>query len=157
MAIVFAVILIWLAIHIFLYSSKQENPLEAIFVFMMISIGNNIFCSIITENLGWAKAMETPTAITVIILQRIIIIPLFFLIIVNGHNRLKKVTSKLLLLLFSCVLIVAIEELCSYFHIMNYIENRWLIPVLHSCLLYLTGVLALHLYRPILKKGVMMR
>lgn len=156
MAIVFAVILIWLSIHLFVYSSKQLNPLEAIFVFMILSIVNNSFCSIITENLEWAKAMETPTALTVIILQRIIILPLLFLIIVNGHKRLKKKISKWILLLFSFALIVGIEELCSFFHIMEYVENRWLIPVLHSCLLYLSGVIALHFYRPILKKGVMM-
>lgn len=157
MAIVFAVILVWFAFHLYVYFPKKINHLESIFVFMILSIANNAFCSIITVNLGWASAYETPTAITVIILQRIIIIPLLFLMVIHVNFMLKSTVAKLVLLLFSTGLIISMEELCSYFRVMNYEENRWLIPVLHSALLYFSGIIGLRLFRPILKKGVTMR
>jgi hypothetical protein len=157
MAIVFAVILLWLAIHLYVFFPKKMNGLESIFVFMILSIVNNSFCSVIVENLEWAKAYETPTALTVIILQRILIIPTLFLMIVHVYFRLKKLIAKLILLIFSISFIFAMEELCAYFQIMNYLENRWLIPVLHSSLLYFFGIAALIVFRPILKKGVTMR
>ncbi|MGM0920033.1 MAG: hypothetical protein ACQEWW_02220 [Bacillota bacterium] len=157
MAILLAVILLWLAIHLYVFFPKKMNGLESIFVFMILSIVNNSFCSVIIENLEWAKAYETPTALTVIILQRILIIPTLFLMIVHVYFRLKKLISKLILLFFSISLIFAMEELCDYFQIMNYLENRWLIPVLHSSFLYFFGVAALIVFRPILKKGVTMR
>lgn len=156
MAIVFAVISIWFSIHLYVYIPKKINLLESVFVFMILSIVNNGFCSIITLNLGWASVYETPTALTVIILQRIIIIPLLFLMVVHVNFMLKSTLAKLFLLLFSLALIVSMEELCSYFRVMNYEENRWLIPALHSSLLYFSGIIGLRLFRPILKKGVTM-
>lgn len=157
MAIVLAVILLWFAIHLYVFFPKKMNGLESIFVFMILSIVNNSFCSVIMENLEWAKVYETPTALTVIILQRILIIPTLFLMIVHVYFRLKKLIAKLILLFFSILLIFAMEELCGYFKIMNYVENRGLIPVLHSSLLYFFGIAALIVFRPILKKGVTMR
>ncbi|MGG4492245.1 hypothetical protein [Metabacillus idriensis] len=157
MAIVFAVILVWFAIHLYVYFPKKLNQLESVFVFMILSIANNAFCSIITVNLGWASAYETPTALTVIILQRIIIIPCLFLMIVHVNFMLKSTAAKLVLLLFSLALIISMEELCSYFSVMNYEENRWLIPVIHSALLFFSGILSLRIFRQILKKGVTMR
>lgn len=92
MAIVLAAIIIWLLIHIYVYLPKKCNPIESAFIFMATSIMNNMFCSIITENLRWAVPYETPEGFTVLILQRTVIIPLLFLIVIHLFLLAKSIT-----------------------------------------------------------------
>jgi hypothetical protein len=157
MAIVLAAIIIWFLIHIYVYLPKKCNPIESAFIFMVTSIMNNMFCSIITENLRWAVPYETPEGFTVLILQRVLIIPLLFLLIVHLFLTVRGILGKLLLLIASFGIVVGMEELCMYFHVMKYVENRWAIPLIHTPLLLLTGIIALTLFRPVLKRGVTMR
>ncbi|MGX1194258.1 hypothetical protein [Metabacillus sp. SLBN-84] len=157
MAIVLAAIIIWLLVHIFVYMPKKCNPIESVFIFLTTSIMNNMFCSIITENLRWAVPYETPEGFTVLILQRVLIIPLLFLLILHLLLNVRSILGKFLLLAASFGIVVGMEELCMYFQVMKYVENRWAIPLIHTPLLLLTGIIALTLFRPVLKRGVTIR
>ncbi|MDX8291368.1 hypothetical protein SLL00_16270 [Metabacillus indicus] len=157
MAIVLAAIIIWLLIHIYVYLPKKCNPIESAFIFMAVSIMNNMFCSIITENMKWAVPYETPEGFTVLILQRTVIIPLLFLIVIHLFLLAKSITGRILIVMASFGIVVGMEELCMYFHVMKYVDNRWAVPLIHTPLLFLTGLIALTLFRPVLKRGVTMR
>ena len=157
MAIVLAAIIIWLLIHIYVYLPKRCNPIESAFIFMAVSIMNNMFCSIITENMKWAVPYETPEGFTVLILQRTVIIPLLFLIVIHLFLLAKSITGRILIVMASFGIVVGMEELCMYFHVMKYVDNRWAVPLIHTPLLFLTGLIALTLFRPVLKRGVTMR
>ncbi|MFC0270664.1 hypothetical protein ACFFIX_04260 [Metabacillus herbersteinensis] len=68
MAIILAVVFTWLFIGLMVLIPKGMNILESLFVFFIVSIANNLFCSYMMANLEWVEVFETPTAKTVIMM-----------------------------------------------------------------------------------------
>jgi hypothetical protein len=155
MAIILALVFMWLFIGILVLIPKGMNMLESLFVFFIVSIANNLFCSFLMANIKWVEVFETPTAKSVIVIQRAIIIPVLVFIILQVHFRHKgKVTRIFSFLVMFCVLIF-LERLCAHFEIVAYVHNRALIPILHSTILYGIGIFSLHIIRNRINRDVM--
>lgn len=144
----------WLIITIFIVMKKELSLIENTFVFLVVlTVGVNISW-IIEEELKLISVTNNGIDYTAFLLNRSVIFPLLLITQINFLKRGNSFTWTLITTFCSVVVMIGLNALATYFHILEYKNWNFGYDAIYFIFLHLVAYLALKIFKNVSENEV---